>query len=275
MSSNNKAESNVENTTMETEPDRAEGEGNKSQPSRCALPSAATQAEPGISEDDSTRTTPICNDEGEKNALPCAANFQGDVVLEESKQSNTMTATSFGKILAEKNQIEERSFKEDSPEVFDFFDILSKPQKKKKLSRNTKSKITISISSTTKGLEKSPKASQQLSARSLDSSQEQDWCASDEPFDDDWLEFFSETHEDQDPAFISRQNQRRDEAVRKKIATLDESDANIRGEIEKVLEDLLKEKEAEMERGIESYRERFRQEVCPLGRKISRTKSVE
>ncbi|KAL7574930.1 hypothetical protein ACA910_010756 [Epithemia clementina (nom. ined.)] len=156
---------------------------------------------------------------------------------------------------------------ESKPDIdgdyFDFFGM--KPEKKTNRSRKRQAKITISITSTVKKetTSKSHHHREIIRDRKDDDSafQEHEPC-------DDWLEFFCDTHEDQDPAFIARQNKRREEELQKKISALDETDMAVRSEIDKVVEELLKEKQTAMERGIESYRERIRQEERKLSTRL-------
>lgn len=68
-----------------------------------------------------------------------------------------------------------------------------------------------------------------------------------------WLNFYSETHEDQDPAYIDRERRRCQEARDKKLASVDEQDLLERKEIDQVVSEVMKKKQAEYERWFDSY----------------------
>lgn len=72
----------------------------------------------------------------------------------------------------------------------------------------------------------------------------------------DSLSFFQDTHEDQDPAFAAFQRKLLDEGRQKKLSALDAYDLKIRKEIETVISDLCKEKQASTDNSLEKYKQR-------------------
>lgn len=81
----------------------------------------------------------------------------------------------------------------------------------------------------------------------------------DEEFDtqfDDSLSFFQETHEDQDPAYIAYTHKLEEEERQKQLTALDVHDQKTRSEIEAIISDLCKEKQAATDRSLEKYKQR-------------------
>ena len=78
-----------------------------------------------------------------------------------------------------------------------------------------------------------------------------------EKFDEeleDSLFFFQETHEEQDPAYISYIKEREEQAVKKRLSSLQEEDANGRKEIDKAISVQSKEKQTLTNKNIEKYK---------------------
>ena len=161
------------------------------------------------------------------------------------------------------NQSSNAQTKQKENEDYDFFDLRhTNIKKKSKRSRKGRTKLRISIPSMEpKGSKNSPSKKQEGPEITAESTAPwPTWEDRPTTTSEDWLEFFAETHEDQDPAFVLQQNQRREETLKRELAALDEKDAAARADIDKAVAELLKEKQDAMARSIESYRERIRQD---------------
>lgn len=77
-----------------------------------------------------------------------------------------------------------------------------------------------------------------------------------ESLDDDALDFFSETHEEQEPVYIAFHEKLKDEEIQRKVEALDVTEQVGRREIEAVLTKQFKDKHAEAERSLEKYKQR-------------------
>ena len=191
----------------------------------------------------------VSNNENAISAIPQMESQNSDSEMQE-ENFESQTETTSGKEM-DANEINADHVNDDADFFFDL--AQSKLLNPRRKTRKSKKMIKILLPSSEKE-KKMPQKKQPITTYRLPLWDE-------EPLNsNDWLEFYEETHEDQDPAFIARENQRHQEALQKKIADLDENDMTARAEIQKVVTDLLKEKQAAMERGIESYRERIRQE---------------
>lgn len=73
---------------------------------------------------------------------------------------------------------------------------------------------------------------------------------------EDSLEFFEETHEEQDISFTLFQRKLQEEERQRKLAALDAYDMETRKDIENVISDLCKEKQAATDRSLQKYKQR-------------------
>jgi hypothetical protein len=76
----------------------------------------------------------------------------------------------------------------------------------------------------------------------------------------DTLSFYEETHEDQDPSFVAFAQKLAEEERQAKLAALDAHDQQTRTEIEAIISDLCKEKQAATDRSLEKYKQRAAEE---------------
>jgi len=77
----------------------------------------------------------------------------------------------------------------------------------------------------------------------------------------DWLDYYSETHDDQDPEFMERERKRQEEALATSLKIIDQKGLTTRKEIDQAVKEMMQEKKAQVERGIAHYMDRCRLET--------------
>jgi hypothetical protein len=76
----------------------------------------------------------------------------------------------------------------------------------------------------------------------------------------DSLKFYENSHEDQDPSFVAHRRKIQEDERQKRLAALDLYDMETRKEIENVISELCKEKQAATDRSLQKYKMRALQE---------------
>jgi hypothetical protein len=160
---------------------------------------------------------------------------------------------------------------EDDTELF-----LLRPRKGRKTKRPAKP-LTINISTTFAGEQVSTENKSTAvvspsfqSAAVVEHELTNEMSAAYELIDemDDWTDqqladtlcFYEETHEDQDPAYVAFAQKLAEEERQAKLAALDAHDQQTRTEIEAIISDLCKEKQAATDRSLEKYKQRAAEE---------------